>query len=267
MQKKGKKKPEIVTKPILIGSWHGRDAWKAAGKRLLSVLLITLLYLFTGAFMSFDSVWGRAVVCVIMVGLMAYYQYYQGMTHGENDASFSEIMYTRDAEGRKIAKHDRERCFHPLKGLFATLVGLLPIVLFTAAFACMAQPITYGLGVLPSWTGGMMAQSEFGDALRYYDVRRGLDALAVMRVVDRALVMPFINVAAALGNSVTLWVERLSPLLVLIAPLGYALGYAQGPAIRTRINTGIKMGDDKKKRRERKARRQRRQSKSPERLI
>ena len=58
-----------------------------------------------------------------------------------------------------------------------------------------------------------------------------------------------------------------SPLFVLLAPLGYGLGYTQGRKLRDKINTGIKMGDDRKKRRERKARKQRQRSKSPERLI
>ena len=92
-------------------------------------------------------------------------------------------------------------------------------------------------------------------------------AVDVMRVIDRALVMPFINVASYIGDSAALTVERLSPLLLLIAPLGYGFGYRQGLNLRTKINTGIKMGDDKKKRKERKARKQRQRSSSPERLI
>lgn len=66
--------------------------------------------------------------------------------------------------------------------------------------------------------------------------------------------------------------ERLSPLLVLISPLGYAIGYMRGQQLRDRINTGIKVGDDKKKRREQKARKKRqrqqpRASKGPQQLV
>ena len=112
-----------------------------------------------------------------------------------------------------------------------------------------------------------MRRSEFGDALRYYENATTIGAFEVLRIVIRASIMPFINVAAFLGGSATLWMERISPLLLLIAPLGYGLGYLQGPNERVKINTGIKMGDDKKRRRERKARKQRRESKAPERLI
>ncbi|MCI5956113.1 MAG: hypothetical protein MRZ54_03925, partial [Clostridiales bacterium] len=74
-------------------------------------------------------------------------------------------------------------------------------------------------------------------------------------------------VATSLGDHAALMAERLSPLLVLVAPLGYGVGYMQGQKVRNKINTGIQMGDEKKRRRERKARKQRQRSKSPERLI
>lgn len=269
MQNKGKKKPQVkeVKKPILQGSWHGKDAWKLALKRALSVLAVSVIYLLVGALLNFESLWARILTCVAIVGLVVYYQFYQGMAKGENDASFGEIMYVRQAEGKEVTAGDRERCFHIFKGLFAALVGALPFVVFAIVFACQTKPVGYVLGVLPSWTEGMLQQSEFGEALSYYQSRAGIGAFDIMRVIDRAMVMPFINVATYFGEESTVLVERLSPVLLLLAPVGYGLGYIQGPALRTRINTGIKMGDEKKKRRERKARKQRQRSKTPERLI
>ena len=70
-----------------------------------------------------------------------------------------------------------------------------------------------------------------------------------------------------MSNDAALLGARLSPLVVLLAPQGYGLGYTQGKTLRDKSNTGVKMGDERKKRRERKARRQRQRSKSPERLI
>lgn len=264
---KNKKTVEIVKKPILTGSWHGKDAWRLAFKRMLSMLAVTFIYLIAGMLLGFESLWGRVLACAAVVGLAAYYQYAQGMTQGQGDAAFAEIMYAREQDGRAVTTTDRERCFHPMKGLFAAAVGVLPFFAFTVVFAVITRPITYALGVLPSWTEGMMRQAEFGDALRYYTHTSGMTALDVMRVIDRAMIMPFVNVFTYLGDGAALLAERLSPLFVLIAPLGYGLGYMQGKKLRDRINTGIKMGDDKKKRRERKARRQRQRSKSPERLI
>ena len=138
---------------------------------------------------------------------------------------------------------------------------------FAVVYAVLTRPITYTLGVLPSWTEALMRQSEFGDALRYYENVGSMGVMDILRVIDRAMILPFVNVFSYTGNDAALLAERLSPLFVLLAPLGYGLGYTQGRKLRDKINTGIKMGDDRKKRRERKARKQRQRSKSPERLI
>ncbi len=234
---------------------------------MVAMLAITLIYLISGMLLVFESLIGRILVCVAVVGLVGYYQFYQGMVRGESDASFGEIMYQRSQEGKSVTKEDEERCFHPAKGFFAALMGAAPFVVFSIVLACIANPMVYTLGVLPSWTEGLLAQNEFGDALHYYTQVSGIAATDVMRVIDRAMVMPFINVAAYLGNIAALWAERLSPLLVLVAPLGYGLGYTQGKALRVKVNTGIQQGDEKKRRRERKARKQRQRSSTPERLI
>lgn len=61
--------------------------------------------------LSFESLWGRLLSCIAVAGLVIYYQYYQGMVRGENDAAFAEIMYTRQEGGRAVEKDDRARAF------------------------------------------------------------------------------------------------------------------------------------------------------------
>ena len=267
MQKQSQKpRVQEVHKPTLTGSWHGRDAWRAAFKQMGAMVLITLVYLLTSLIFSFDSLAGRIIAAVMILGVVGYYQYMQGMALGARDAALGETLYARQAEGKPVAPQDKERCFHPAKGFLIALAGALPFVIFCAVFACLTQEATYTLGVLPSWTETML-QGDFGDALRYYENQPGMQALDVLRIMDRAMVMPFINVATYLGNHAALVVERLSPLLVLPAPLAYALGYGQGMNARVRVNTAIQLGVDKKKRKERRARRQRQRSNTPERLV
>ena len=79
--------------------------------------------------------------------------------------------------------------------------------------------------------------------------------------------VPVLNVAVKIGDGAALWADRLSPLWVAIAPLGYGLGYRQGQAIRTKINTSIMIGDQRRKKRERKERKARQNGGSPQRLI
>jgi len=272
MQNKGTKKPvELVRKPIIQGSWHGKDARRIAVKRGLSVLATTAIYLFGSLFLGFDALWGRILMCVVFAGGIMYYQYVNGINQGENDTAYGEIIYARRESGRNVADSECERSFHPMKGLFASVAGAAPFVVFAAVYAFMAEPVYYSIGVLPGWADGLMNQTEFYTGLAYYAVKDSMGAIGVMRVIDRAMIMPFVNVASAIGPEAVLLAERLSPLLVLLSPLGYGLGYLNGQHLRDQVNTGIKLGDDRKKKREMKARkkrqRQQRTAKKPEQLV
>ncbi len=273
MQKnKGKQKPiEIVHKPIIPGSWHGSDARKLAFKRFLSVLATTAIYLFGSILLSLNALWGRILMLVAIGGGVVYYQYMMGMTQGENDAAYGEIIYGRREAGHNVSTSECERSFHPMKGLFACLVGAAPFVLFAIIYAFLAEPVYYNLGVLPSWTEGMMSQTEFAAGLVHYTAQSGFGLVDTMRVIDRAMIMPFVNVATYFGNQAVLLTERMSPVFVLLSPLGYAVGYMRGQHLRDLVNTGIKMGDDRKKKREMKARRKRQRQqkarKGPQQLV
>lgn len=269
MQNKGTKKPiELVHKPIIRGSWHGKDAVKLIWGRMATVVAITFIYLVACMLLSFEQLWLRVLSSAIIVGTAFYYLYVSGLSQAVNDVQYGEIIYGHREEGKQVKEEDCERSFHPAKGFFVVLAGALPFVLFTLAFAVLAEEVSYNLGVLPSWTESMMMHTEFAAGLAYYSMQPGMGAVDIIRVIVRAMIMPFVNVSSALGNAETLLMERLSPLLILIAPMGYAVGYTRGQHVRDQINTGIKLGDDKKKRREKKARKQRqRAAKKPEQLI
>ena len=239
-------------------------------RRFLSVLIIAVVYLFVGMMITFDSVVLRTVLSLLVVAAVCYFVYGNGTAQGENDAAHGEIMAQREAEGRPVSQTDRERCFHPLKGFFAAAAGTLPFFIFCLIFAFLTRPAEYMLGALPSWVAGFSTQSEFSDGLAYYSAVGGMAAIDIIRIIDRAMVMPFISVAALISDEAALTVERLSPMLVLIAPMFFGIGYAQGKNIRARINTGILEGVNKKRRKETKDRRKRAQQrtvKKPEQLI
>ena len=81
MQKQSQKpRVQEVHKPTLTGSWHGRDAWRAAFKQMGAMVLITLVYLLTSLIFSFDSLAGRIIAAVMILGVVGYYQYMQGMS-------------------------------------------------------------------------------------------------------------------------------------------------------------------------------------------
>lgn len=269
MQQKRKKsqQPELVVKPILIGSWHSKEALRLVPKRFLSTLLVAVVYVFFSVMAGFDNPVLQLIISAAIIGVVFFYQNSKGMEAGEKDAAFSEIMYEREQEGRSVSAEDRERCFHPFRGTFAALLAALPFVAICLVYAFIVKPWAYQLGVLPAWMDNMLAHNEMGDALAYYNTVRSLTATDILRIIVRCLTMPFVNIANVFGNKAVLWAERLSPLFVLVPSLGFGLGYSRGHALRTRINTGIMQGVEKKKRKERKARKQRQRSSSPERLI
>jgi len=267
MQKQTKKTVPEVNKPSLTGSWHGKDAYRLGVKMMLSVLFVSIIYLILSLLLSFDSLALRLIACAVLVGAATTYLYYNGMNAGQADAAYGEIMYQRMQDTKTITKADRDRCFHPAKGFLIALVGASPFLILALIFALMTKPASYSLGILPNWLTAYTRQSGIGDALAYYQTRDPISALSILRIVVRSMTMPFINVAVKMGDAPTLLAERLAPLWVMIAPLGYGFGYGQGLKLRAKINTGIMIGDQKKKRRERKERRARANGKTPERLV
>jgi len=262
-----KKQVKPVNKPYLRGTWRGKTATRKGLKMMLSILFISFLYLLLGVLLSFDSFILRFMTSFVIVLLATSYMYFQGANSGEADTAFGEIMYQHEQEGREVVQTDRERCFHPAKGFYCVMIALIPYLLLTLLFASLAQPITYSLGVLPSWLDTTTQQSHISAALAFYGTQDMDMFMSILRIIARAITMPFINVAIKLGTDATLLAERLTPLWVMIAPLAYGFGYMQGPKMRVKINTGIAIGLQKKKRKERKERKARAASKKPEQLI
>ncbi len=256
---------EEVQKPVMLGEWNGKHARKLGGKVFVNMLAVTFIYLLLGVMLGINNLLLQSLFSLAVVLFAFGYMRTNGLSQGEGDAAYGEIMYTRQKEGKEVSPDDRARCFHPLKGYFAAALGALPFVLITLVYAILAKPVDFGLTALPSWLSPYLQQSELGDALSYYTAATS-NAMGIYRIIVRSMTMPFMTIAAKMSYSVQTWAERLSPLMVLIAPLGYAIGYHQGLRIRTRINTGIVIGVKKKRKKQRREQR-RREARRPEQLV
>ena len=266
MQKNGKKKPAIVQKPIMHGAWSDKLARKRALRVTGSILMTVFIYLVFGSMLMIENLILRVLANCALVLLSAGFLYMTGAGHGEADAAFSEIMYQRDKEGKNIPEADRARCFHPLKGLFTAALGAAPYFLLALILALTAQIQTYTLGALPSWLDAYRRQAEIGNPLSYYSVSVSMGVLDYVRLGVRVLILPYVSMVGSGNASLVLLVERLSPLLVLIVPSGYALGYYKGKSLRDRVHTSIAQNKRRKKRKDMKEK-QKRQQKGPEQLI
>lgn len=256
-----------VIKPYLRGSFHGRDAWAKIPKKFLGMLGIVLLYFIGGTLLGLGGIWGSVIPMTTLILIVAFYQFGQGQDHGTADVNLGEILYGQEKEGRPVDPQDLSHCYHPLKGFFVALIPALPFVALALVHAFLAQKTYYSLGVLPSWTEEMKLQDEFAGALQYYSLQPAMTGQDVLRALVRGMCLPLITIAKEFGNDAILVAERLCPLFLLVPPLCYGIGYLTGPGVRTKINTGIKIGVEKKRRKMRKERRRRRASNTPERLI
>ena len=254
---KKQQKLEPINKPIVDGSCKGKDTRSLILKRMLSVLIIGIVYFACSMMLFFDVLWAEILVCVGLTGLIFYHQYVTGMGLGERDCALGEILYERQEKGGTVSKEDQEHSFHPWKGFVATAVGLIPFLIPCLILAFTAQKVVYSLGVLPSWVSSATQQTNISDALSYYNNLSGASFLDILRILVRAMLMPYFTVATSIGSETALWAERFSGLLLILGPLGYGFGYRQGRRARGMVNASIKAGVDKKKRRERKEKRQR----------
>ncbi len=262
----GKKKVQIVTKPMLKGRATDVMTFRHALRVAGSVLVAVFIYLVFGSLLMFENLFLRILTNTALILMSGGFLYMSGATNGEADAAFGEIMYQREAEGKSIPDSDKARCFMPFKGVYTAILGALPFVLMSLVVAITAQLQTYSLGALPEWLSAYRRQPEVGDALRYYESTVSLGVLDFVHLAVRMMILPFVSMVGSGNAQAVLLTERLSPLLVLIVPAGYALGYLRGKEMRVRIHTSIAQSRRRKKNKEKKER-QRRQQKGPEQLI
>lgn len=262
MQKKNKnktKKSPLVFKPYL----RGRAASALAARRGVRVLgytaLFAFLYVLAGSALSFDNTLLRVLCNGVLVVTCGLIMYADGSRQGEGDTSFAEIAHKRASEGRDVPAVEAARCFHPLKGFFTVLVGMSPLLILCVINALTAQRQSYSLGVLPSWVSAYERQAQIGPALAYYNETSALGFVDIVRVIVRIAIFPFINMVGARNYDMMLLCDRISPLLCLLAPALYGVGYLRGPVMRAQIHGSIRTSLQKSKRRAQKERQQRAQ--------
>ena len=263
---KGRQKQTLVYKPFLLGNRSSALAAKRGIKLLAYQLVFVFVYLFIGQALLFDQFLLRILINLLIVLGFGGILYNDGAKAGLDDVSFAEIALQRQQNGKAINKLERDRCFHPAKGFFSMLAGTLPLILFCLVFAFMTKLQVYRLGGLPDWVQAYERRADVGLALNYYHQGNAFSLVDVMRVAVRLLVFPYINIAGTGSNYTMLWLERLSPLLVCIIPLGYSFGYLQGRRLRAGVHGAI-IANRAKHIRKQKRERRRLQRQEPNNLV
>ena len=268
MQKNAKKKnaAEPVYKPYLTG----RAMSGLASRRGVRVLGLMLIFAVVGVIasgvFSFNNLVLRMVFNGMVLAFCAGVMYTEGSRQGENDVAFAEIALNRQNEGKAVPDKDRDICYHRMKGFVTALIGAAPFVLIALAYALVAVKQRYTLGALPSWVSAYESQEEIAQGLAYYHESAAITLPDILRVAVRLLLFPYMNMLGN-GNYDKLYLlDKLSPLLTLIVPLFYGVGYLRGPYLRALVHGNIRLARRRQNRSARKAREARAQKarKKPE---
>ena len=249
---------EVKTKPYMSGSAFDQETMKKSIIFFGSLVMVFFLILLICSMATFDQIILRAAVNLIVEAAVILVFYNNGISHGTNAVSRGEIAWQSQEKGREISPAERKLCYHPMKGFLIGLLGTMPFLILGLILAVTTKAQTASQGTVPSWLQGYLGRSEIGGALVAYTEPKGLDAMDMIRIIVRIAVLPFINLVGASNYGAVLWVERLSPLIILVPAISYGLGYTRGPSVRSRVLTEIAENAKKRQRRERKERRMRR---------
>lgn len=256
-----------IEKPMLYAE---RAFAKPARRYALTVfgyqLLAIVLYFLLGSALSFGSVAVRVITNLLLYGAVAALLFISGSSWGVQDAQFSEIMFRRNESGKPIPQTERDRCFGAKKAWVAMALGVLPFFIAACVLAIFTQRMGYQLQSLPRWMTTSARREEFSYALSYYQSVNQVQWLTIFRTVVRLDLFPLVQMVGAENYDALLVLERLSPLLCLVAPLAFPIGYKLGKRDRALTHGSIARAERRKKIKEKKERRAR-QQKGPEQLI
>lgn len=259
MASKQTKSTETKKTPILRAQHIKPDVRKMTGKVLSYIAIFAFLSLVLSAVTGGGTIWGMALnilllVCFFLLELM------EGGTRGEHDVTMSRMVEARLEKNIQPEDDELARCYGPRKAFIAFALAVSVFFLCAVIVALSAKPYTYTLQDLPTWMSAYLGRDDVGGALGCYTVTNGATVVDYLRIVVRACILPFVNLFSDVQTSSWI-IDRLSPLLIIILPLSYPLGYLMGPSLyekRMRENAAAKKATMKRIRKKNKKERQQR---------
>ena len=259
--------PKQAAKPFLRGGITDGKTLRTALSFFGGLAIMAFLNLvLTATFVSLGAAWLRVLFCVSE--LLIYYciGFYSGQNRGADAVALGETAWNRVNAGKEVPDAERRLCWHPLKGLANAVIGSLPFLIPAVIHAILARRQTFSPGVLPNWVSDMASRPDVLEPLTVYTQTVPAGFADILRVVVRALVMPFVGIAGGENFDAILLIDRLSPLFVLLPAFSYAVGYLLGPSIRTRVHAAVSEGENKRRRKEQRERRRRQAQRRPNQL-
>ena len=252
--KKNKNNPKEkeIRKPFLTGSPTDERTLKSSMLFFGTLILVFFVAFIACVSATFSSFILRLLMngAVILVGLLIFYN--NGSKRGTDDVARGEILWQKQESGRPFSGSERRMCFHPVKGYLIGLAGTIPFFLLALYLAFTASVSMTGSGTLPSWMQAYTRRSDIGNALINYTQPEGMNTSDYIRALVRITILPFVNIVGSGNKYGLLFLERISPLILLLPAGVYGTGYLSGRNVRTQIHTAISESNRKRIRKERK---------------
>jgi len=235
MDKAKKSKAAKKKRPLRRARRWGSQLPPMMGKLLGTLLAVTVMGLMFSALQAIESLILRVSISVaILAGVVLLYMN-DGMNKGAADAAASRYYVSAGERGIALEEKDDAACYHPLKALCAAAaVFAIPVALAVIVAFC-AKEYTYTMQDLPLWlTDTYGSRADVTAPLGAYSVQQSMGAIDWIRLIVRVPVLLMVNLFPD-AQTMSAAIDRLSPLMMLVYPLSYVVGYLLGPRINRKV--------------------------------
>ena len=217
-------------------NWRA-EAPAIAGKLLLITVAVVVLGLMFSALQMIENTLLRDGLSLLIASGMALLFYAEGMNKGTRDAGESRQLARLQKAGNPIEAREDAACYHPLKALTACAMVFIIPLLCAIFLALTVKEYTYSLQDLPAWlTGSYGARQDVMAPLSAYMQNTGATAQDWIRVFVRLFVLIFVNLFPD-PQRMSATIDRVAPLLMLVYPLAFMIGYLRGPAANDKLES------------------------------
>lgn len=246
------KSKHTKNKPFLTGSIFDERTAKSALTFFGTLIIVFFISFIACVSASFSSLLLRLLLNSAVIILALYILYNNGAKRGAEDVTKGEILWQKKEKGQYFSDSEKEMSFHVLKGFVNGMLGSIPFIILGIVLAFNTTIQMTESGALPSWMQAYTNRNDIGKALVNYLQPEGMNIIDFIRMIVRITILPFVNIVGTGNKTGVLWIERLSPIILMLPALSYGAGYMSGRSIRAQVHTAINENERKRIRREKK---------------
>ena len=254
---KNDKTKQSVKKPFVTGNAVDENTVKNSLLFFGGLIVVFFVSFLVCAMTNSTGTVMRLIINPAVIILVITIFFNRGSVHGAEAVARGEILWQKQEKGQSFSESEKKICYHPAKAFIIGIAGTIPFIVVAVILALNTQVQTTTAGTLPGWMQAYMRRDEVAAPLVSYLESAGMGLTDILRMIVRLAVMPFVSLVGADNYQAVYWVEKLSPLILLIPGCAYGIGYLSGPALRSKVHTAISESNKKRIRREKKERRRR----------